>query len=128
MASSSHVHQELCSCFQQSIVVLHLQHSSVRYILRVFQQNSLAHTGIREYLIGPVLVLSLPGKQYELRRQGIKEAAEGPSADVSKLTWGDIRSRKVLDSSISGALAGGVLNTWKRELLSLYFSPALILL
>jgi len=101
---------------------------STVHILRVFQQNSLAHTGIREYLIGPVLVLSLPGKQYELRRQGIKEAAEGPSADASKLTWGDIRSRKVLDSSISGALAGGVLNTWKRELLSLYFSPVLILL
>ncbi|OJA15186.1 hypothetical protein AZE42_09492 [Rhizopogon vesiculosus] len=69
---------------------------------------------IREYLIGPVLVLSLPGKQYELRRQKIKEAAEGASTDIPQLTWGDIRSRKVLDSSISGALAGGVLNTWKR--------------
>jgi len=69
---------------------------------------------IREYLIGPVLVLSLPGKQYELRRQRLEGAAEGPSTDVSQLTWGDIRSRKVLDSSISGALAGGVLNTWKR--------------
>ncbi|KAG1756441.1 uncharacterized protein EDB91DRAFT_1041305, partial [Suillus paluster] len=69
---------------------------------------------IREYLIGPALVLSMPGKQYELRRQRLKEAKEGAPADVSRLTWGDLRSRKVLDSSISGALAGGVLNTWKR--------------
>lgn len=69
---------------------------------------------IREYLVGPVLVLSMPGKQYELRRQRLKEAAEGSPTNVSRLTWGDIRSRKVLDSSISGALAGGILNTWKR--------------
>ncbi|KAG2116655.1 uncharacterized protein F5147DRAFT_769023 [Suillus discolor] len=69
---------------------------------------------IREYLVGPVLVLSMPGKQYELRRQRLKEIVEGAPTDVSRLTWGDIRSRKVLDSSISGALAGGILNTWKR--------------
>ncbi|KAG1877770.1 hypothetical protein DFJ58DRAFT_6125 [Suillus subalutaceus] len=69
---------------------------------------------IREYLVGPVLVLSMPGKQYELRRQILKEAAEGAPTNISKLTWGDIRSRKVLDSSISGALAGSILNTWKR--------------
>ncbi|KAG1754418.1 hypothetical protein EDB19DRAFT_1892422 [Suillus lakei] len=69
---------------------------------------------IRECLVGPVLVLSMPGKQYELRRQRLEEAAEGSPTDVSRLTWGDIRSRKVPDSSISGALAGGVLNTWKR--------------
>jgi hypothetical protein len=43
-----------------------------------------------------------------LRRQKIKEAAEGASTDVPQLSWGDIRSRKVLDSSISGALAGNV--------------------
>ncbi|KAG1891352.1 hypothetical protein F4604DRAFT_1567352, partial [Suillus subluteus] len=42
-------------------------------------------------------------------------AVEGAPTNVSRLTWGDIRSRKVLDSSISGALAGGILNTWKRE-------------
>ncbi|KAG1762467.1 hypothetical protein EDD22DRAFT_891635 [Suillus occidentalis] len=47
----------------------------------------------------------MPGKQYELRRQRLREAAGDP-ANISKLTWGDIRSRKVLDSSISGALAG----------------------
>ncbi|KAG1770353.1 hypothetical protein EV702DRAFT_978070, partial [Suillus placidus] len=69
---------------------------------------------IREYLIGPVLVLSMPGRQYELRRQKLKEAAEVAPTNVSQLTWGDIRSRKVLDSSISGALAGSILNTWKR--------------
>lgn len=69
---------------------------------------------IREYLVGPVLVLSMPGKQYELRRQKLREAAEVDPANISRLTWGDIRSRKVLDSSISGALAGSILNTWKR--------------
>ncbi|KAG1826947.1 uncharacterized protein BJ212DRAFT_17981 [Suillus subaureus] len=69
---------------------------------------------IREYLVGPVLVLSMPGKQYEQRRQRLEEAADGAPTNVSRLTWGDIRSRKVLDSSISGALAGSILNTWKR--------------
>lgn len=60
----------------------------------------------------------MPGKQYELRRQRLREAAEVDPANISRLTWGDIRSRKVLDSSISGALAGSILNTWKRESLS----------
>lgn len=53
----------------------------------------------------------MPGKQYELRRQRLREASEVAPA---KLTWGDIRSHKILDSSISGALAGSILNTWKR--------------
>lgn len=57
----------------------------------------------------------MPGKQYELRRQRLREAAEVAPA---KLTWGDIRSRKILDSSISGALTGCILNTWKRKSLS----------
>lgn len=56
----------------------------------------------------------MPGKQYEQRRQRLEEAADGAPTNVSRLTWGDIRSRKVLDSSISGALAGSILNTWKR--------------
>ncbi|KAG2157435.1 hypothetical protein DEU56DRAFT_764616 [Suillus clintonianus] len=56
----------------------------------------------------------MPGKQYELRRQRLNEATEGAPTDVSRITWGDIRSRKVLDSSLSGALAGGILNSWKR--------------
>lgn len=55
----------------------------------------------------------MPGSQYEQRRQRLREATGDP-ANVSRLTWGDIRSRKVLDSSISGALAGSILNTWKR--------------
>ncbi|KIJ17464.1 hypothetical protein PAXINDRAFT_162321 [Paxillus involutus ATCC 200175] len=69
---------------------------------------------LREYIVGPALVLTLPGKQYRLRRHRLIYAAGGPTHDEPPLSWADIRISRLLDSGISGALAGGILNTWKR--------------
>ncbi|KIJ69335.1 hypothetical protein HYDPIDRAFT_24179 [Hydnomerulius pinastri MD-312] len=69
---------------------------------------------IREYIVGPALVLTHPGKQYQLRRERLIEVARGSVPETPSLSWNDIRVSRLLDSGISGALAGGILNTWKR--------------
>jgi hypothetical protein len=76
--------------------------------------NNGGPSGLREYIVGPALVLTLPGKQYRLRRHRLIYAAGGPTHDEPPLSWADIRISRLLDSGISGALAGGILNTWKR--------------
>lgn len=57
------------------------------------------------------------GKQYQLRRQRLVQVAGGSAAEEPPLSWNDIRISRLLDSGISGALAGGILNTWKRRFL-----------
>ena len=37
---------------------------------------------------------------------------EGPTP----VSWTDIRASRLLDSGVSGGLAGGILNAWKRML------------
>ena len=71
--------------------------------------------GIREYIVGPALTLTHPGKQYQLRRKKLKDVVDGVSSERETLTWSDIRTSYLLDSAISGAIAGGILNTWKRK-------------
>lgn len=68
---------------------------------------------IREYVVGPALTLTHPGKQYQLRRKNMKDL-DGISRAREILTWSDIRTSYLLDSAISGAISGGILNTWKR--------------
>ncbi|KAH0830619.1 hypothetical protein J3R83DRAFT_2074 [Lanmaoa asiatica] len=36
------------------------------------------------------------------------------SEEPASLSWADIRTSRLLDSGLSGGLAGGVLNAWKR--------------
>ncbi|KAH7912151.1 hypothetical protein BJ138DRAFT_1084220 [Hygrophoropsis aurantiaca] len=67
---------------------------------------------IREYMVSPILTLTHPGKQYQARRR--KLGVKSSDIDESPLTWSDFRTAKLLDSSVSGALAGGILNTFKR--------------
>ncbi|KIM65331.1 hypothetical protein SCLCIDRAFT_1212502 [Scleroderma citrinum Foug A] len=69
---------------------------------------------IREYIVGPALTLTHPGKQYQLRRENMKDFVDGISREREMLTWSDIRTSCLLDSAISGAITGGILNTWKR--------------
>ncbi|KIK90564.1 hypothetical protein PAXRUDRAFT_801276 [Paxillus rubicundulus Ve08.2h10] len=69
---------------------------------------------IREYIVGPALALTLPGKQYRLSRHRLIHGDGGPTHDEPPLSWADIRTSRLLDSGISGAFAGGILNTWKR--------------
>jgi len=42
---------------------------------------------------------------------------DGISRAREILTWSDIRTSYLLDSAISGAISGGILNTWKRRCL-----------
>ncbi|KAL4067688.1 hypothetical protein V8B97DRAFT_1941208 [Scleroderma yunnanense] len=69
---------------------------------------------IREYIVGPALTLTHPGKQYQRRREHLKDLVDGVSREKATLIWSDIRTSCLLDSAISGAIAGGILNTWKR--------------
>ena len=50
------------------------------------------------------------------------------SEEAASLSWPDIRASRLLDSGISGGLAGGILNTWKRALghLKPFFSPLIV--
>ncbi|KAF9227857.1 hypothetical protein BS17DRAFT_774423 [Gyrodon lividus] len=69
---------------------------------------------IREYIVSPALVLTHPGKQYRLRRHRLIPVVVDSTHDELPLSWSDIRTSRLLDSGISGALTGGILNTWKR--------------
>ncbi|KAF8447907.1 hypothetical protein L210DRAFT_3641771 [Boletus edulis BED1] len=61
------------------------------------------------------MVLTLPGRQYQLRRQKfIHSIGNSMSEEPTSLSWADIRTSRLLDSGISGGLSGGILNTWKR--------------
>lgn len=44
----------------------------------------------------------------------MKDFVDGISREREMLTWSDIRTSCLLDSAISGAITGGILNTWKR--------------
>lgn len=80
-------------------------------------------------MVSPVLVSTLPGRQYQLRRQRSSHPVGNPmSEEAASLSWPDIRASRLLDSGISGGLAGGVLNTWKRALghLKPFFSPLIV--
>ena len=54
-----------------------------------------------------------PGRQYQLRRQ--KLSGNAVLEELDSLSWADIRTSCLLDSGISGGLAGAILNTWKRR-------------
>ncbi|KAG6376200.1 hypothetical protein JVT61DRAFT_2175 [Boletus reticuloceps] len=61
------------------------------------------------------MVLTLPGRQYQLRRQKlIHSIGNSMSEEPTSLSWADIRTSRLLDSGISGGLSGGILNAWKR--------------
>ncbi|KDQ12249.1 hypothetical protein BOTBODRAFT_419197 [Botryobasidium botryosum FD-172 SS1] len=65
--------------------------------------------GLREYIVSPVLVSTLSTQQYVRRRDQF--AGLTPRAPI---TWGEIRSEKLIDTAIASGLAGGALNAWKR--------------
>lgn len=68
--------------------------------------------GIREYAVSPLLVSSLPWKQYETRRRAL-ELGPTHNATQSTISWSDLRTYNLLDTSISGAFTGALLNSWK---------------
>ncbi|KAG6861542.1 hypothetical protein C0995_015275 [Termitomyces sp. Mi166 len=67
---------------------------------------------LREIVISPLLVNTLPWPQYSRRRRdlGISHPDDLPAEPP---TWSDVRKHNTLDSGLSGAIAGGALRGWK---------------
>lgn len=88
----------------------------VRYLRLVLIRNCL--TAIREFVVSPLLVSRLSIPQYTRRRRelGIDEVAPGASPPLEHLSWSELRTHKILDTGISGVLAGGALLGWKSML------------
>lgn len=74
--------------------------------------------GIREFVVSPLLVSTLETPQYMRRRQeieGVGRSGSDPQQQHShRLSWSEMRMHKLLDSTISGALTGGILYSWQR--------------
>ncbi|PBL02383.1 hypothetical protein ARMGADRAFT_1158927 [Armillaria gallica] len=66
--------------------------------------------GIREYVISPVLIRTVPGVQYARRRRDAGISQLPTDGDVPEnVSWTEMRTNKLLDTGISGAITGGVL-------------------
>ncbi|KAI0086200.1 hypothetical protein BDY19DRAFT_961833 [Irpex rosettiformis] len=68
--------------------------------------------GVREFAVSPMLVTTLETPQYKRRRLEI-EGNVG-SHPFGRLTWSEMRMTNLLDSSISGALTGGIIHSYNR--------------
>ena len=82
--------------------------------------SSCGRVALREYAISPALVLSLDTPQYARRRAEL--GIESPqhihsyhSAYDSTDELRAIRQNKLLDTALSGAIAGAGLNAWRRK-------------
>ncbi|KAG7449072.1 uncharacterized protein BT62DRAFT_1073604 [Guyanagaster necrorhizus] len=65
---------------------------------------------LREYVISPVLVRTIPGVQYARRRRDAGISKLPTDGDMSEnVSWTEMRSSKLLDTGISGAITGGFL-------------------
>ncbi|TFK63230.1 hypothetical protein BDN72DRAFT_776151 [Pluteus cervinus] len=71
--------------------------------------------GIREYAVSPVLVSSISSEQYIRRRQflGISQPDDSLHTLSEAPSILTLRTQKLLDTSLSGALAGGLIRGWK---------------
>jgi hypothetical protein len=63
---------------------------------------------LREYVISPLLLTGIDHGQYARRRRRL----DGLS-DSTARTWTEVRTEKLPDSLLSGAISGAVLNSWK---------------
>ena len=71
---------------------------------------------LREYMISPILVYTVPLEQYERRRHELGPLQDLLGADGSVSTMAELsstRTHKVLDSALSGMVAGGMLRGLK---------------
>ncbi|KAI0345345.1 hypothetical protein BDW22DRAFT_1354257 [Trametopsis cervina] len=64
-----------------------------------------AFFGLREFVVSPILVLNLSSPQYVRRKEELqnKKSKQIVQHHAQQLSWSDMRSHKLLDSSISGA-------------------------
>ncbi|KAI0320118.1 hypothetical protein OF83DRAFT_665481 [Amylostereum chailletii] len=68
---------------------------------------------IREYIVSPALLYTLPSRQFERRRRQAARPS-GIEEEPEKLTWWDMRTHKVPDSFSAGGITGSVLDGWRR--------------
>ena len=72
--------------------------------------------GIREFCVSPILTHVAPWKQYVYRRRelGIGNSSDDVLSPPSeKLSWTDLRTNRLLDSGLAGAVTGGLLRGLK---------------
>ena len=69
--------------------------------------------GLREYVVSPLLVSTLPFAQYERRRHELGYADTHRPSNSQSMSWSDKRAHKLLDSGLSGAATGGILRGWR---------------
>ena len=67
-------------------------------------------SGIREYLVSPILLQSQITAAHGRRYDHLTDNQRGKLPEDPSLFIGDIRTNRLLDSAISGAIAGGSLS------------------
>lgn len=72
--------------------------------------------GLREYVISPVLTSNLSGQIYARRRETIQALKSKRPYDRGPISLTTLRSNNVLDTALSGAIAGASLNVSRRGL------------
>ncbi|KAF9447262.1 hypothetical protein P691DRAFT_654045, partial [Macrolepiota fuliginosa MF-IS2] len=77
-----------------------------------------AFFSLREFIVSPILVYTMPTEQYERRRRELGIDTSSPEAENKTSTTpnpqlSSMRGRKVLDSAVSGAATGALLRGWK---------------
>lgn len=72
---------------------------------------------IREFGVSPILTHVAPWKQYVHRRRelGINNLRDDPYSSEN-ISWSDLRTDRLLDSGVAGAVTGGVLRGLKSML------------
>ncbi|KAJ3567719.1 hypothetical protein NP233_g6179 [Leucocoprinus birnbaumii] len=71
-----------------------------------------AFFSMREYIIGPILVHTMPFEQYERRRRELRigqESSEARDMSASSSQFSYLRSHKLLDTALSGVTVGGIV-------------------
>lgn len=92
-----------------------MPHSLVRTLKFCFACCSYEScAGIREFAVSPILVSMLDTPQYKRRRLELEGRNRLEAPHTHRLTWSDMRMHNLLDSTISGALTGGILYSYQR--------------
>ncbi|CAL1705174.1 unnamed protein product [Somion occarium] len=68
---------------------------------------------LREYIVSPILLTTISSGQFLRRKQEVDAIREGRAYTAERLDWWSMRSHKLPDTALSGALTGGLLNAWK---------------
>lgn len=75
---------------------------------------------LREYVVGPVLVYTMPRETCIKRRNSLRaeQGMQSASTSSDSVSFSQMRSHKVLDTAFAGAGTGGILNAWRRAIVT----------